>query len=372
MIADTRTDIAAIRFNKVGKLYHFDASEYPRLRPADFVIVETSRGRQLGQIIGFVSPGESRGSHVKPISRPATARDLMLKQLWEAKEIGALVDIRELGVNLTREKGIKFVKARYNYDGSQLAVLYVSEETNVNTTSLRKKLESHFSTRVTLRRIGSRDAAKLIGEYGACGAPRCCSTHLTEFSPISIKMAKAQGISLNPSEITGMCGRLRCCLIYEYEQYVEAMKKLPRRKKMVGTPYGRGKVIGVDPLKQTVTVIVENTRYEVHAEDLIPLEELEALQQKAAQGCSREGEGGVCECGSRVRPGAAANAEKKSQQKTSRRRSSHKRQPRSKKSSSKDSRNQASGRQSSKSKRSSRGHRPRRPKTSGGQGQKDG
>ena len=297
--------IIGVRFQKVGKLYHFDASEYPELEPGDYVIVETTRGRQIGQIMGMVSPDQAGLSGVKPIKAPATARDLMMRRLWEAKEVEALVVCREAAAELGEFAGVKFIKASYSYDGAVAAFLFTAEdeEANINTTRLRKKLEQKLHTRVDMRRIGARDSAKLLGEYGACGAPRCCSTHLTEFSPISIKMAKAQGISLNPSEITGMCGRLRCCLIYEYEQYVEATKHLPKMNKTIGTPFGEGRVIDINALADSVTVLVEDTRHEIKREDIQPLEELRALQDKAGRGCSKEGHGGPCECGARVRSG---------------------------------------------------------------------
>ena len=132
--------------------------------------------------------------------------------------------------------------------------------------------------------VGPRDVAKMMGGYGACGVPRCCSTFLTEFSPISIKMAKEQGISLSPQEITGMCGRLRCCLVYEYEQYVEAKKQLPKVGKTIGTPHGEGRVLDVRPLRDSVMVLVEETVHEVFRRELEPLEELEALKKKAEAG----------------------------------------------------------------------------------------
>ncbi|MGF1504638.1 MAG: stage 0 sporulation family protein [Anaerolineae bacterium] len=274
----------------------------PELEPGDYVSVETRRGRQMGQIIGWVDPADASEYNPRPIKAPATPRDMMMKMLYEAKEVEALVRVRELAVDMHEFEvvGAKFVKVSYNYDGSVLSVLYTSEE-QVDTGRLRRKLNREFTARIDMRRIGSRDAAKLIGEYGACGAPRCCSTHLTEFSPISIKMAKAQGVSLNPSEITGMCGRLRCCLIYEYEQYLEARKNLPRTGKRVGTPHGAGKVIALNPLADQATVLIEGQRHEVDREDIIPMDEYEALQAKAAAGCSKEGEGGVCDCGARIR-----------------------------------------------------------------------
>ena len=299
--------VIGVRFQPVGKLYHFDASAHPELKPGDFVIVETNRGRQIGQIMGMVPPEKADLSNLKPIKAPASARDLMMKKLWQAKEVAALIDCREAAAEAGGLEGVKWLQAQYSYDGSLLTITFTSEEEEVNTNKLRKKLEQRIHTRLELRRIGARDSAKMLGEYGACGSPRCCSTHLTEFSPISIKMAKAQGISLNPSEITGMCGRLRCCLIYEYEQYVEALKALPKLNKWVNTPHGEGKVIEVNALDQSITVLVEDTRHKVSRDELQPLDELRALQAKASQGCSREGQGGVCECGGRVRSGKPAS-----------------------------------------------------------------
>jgi cell fate regulator YaaT (PSP1 superfamily) len=149
-----------------------------------------------------------------------------------------------------------------------------------------------------MRQIGPRDVAKILGGMGACGLEtRCCSKFLTEFSPISIKMAKEQGISLTPSEITGMCGRLRCCLIYEYEQYVAARKELPKRGKRVVTPQGEGKVVDVYPLRNAVVVEIEGTGWrEFDREVLEPWDELEALRRKADGHCDRHENGG-CDCG---------------------------------------------------------------------------
>jgi cell fate regulator YaaT (PSP1 superfamily) len=153
-------------------------------------------------------------------------------------------------------------------------------------------------TAIDTRQVGPRDVAKIIGGMGACGlAERCCSMFLTEFSPISIKMAKAQGISLNPQEITGMCGRLRCCLVYEYEQYVEARKTLPKRKKRVITALGEGQVVDLLPLKQAVIVqLADGRRAEFLLHELQPYEELKALETKANGPCDKHQNGG-CDCG---------------------------------------------------------------------------
>jgi cell fate regulator YaaT (PSP1 superfamily) len=149
-----------------------------------------------------------------------------------------------------------------------------------------------------MRQVGPRDVAKILGGMGACGLEeRCCSRFLTEFSPISIKMAKAQGISLNPQEITGMCGRLRCCLVYEYEQYVEARKHLPKRNKRVVTPMGEGRVYDVLPLKDAVIVVFEDgKRAEFLKHEVQPYDELKALEAKADAPCDKHENGG-CNCG---------------------------------------------------------------------------
>lgn len=289
--------IAGVRFQRVGKLYHFDCTDQAEISKGDYVIVETMRGQQMGEVVDFYPPQE--GMDYKPILRLATPRDHALKAQWEAKQLEVLIECRELAKQLGGYEACKFLAAQYSYDGANLTVLYSTEDQKLNINRLRNALAGRYPARVDVRQVGPRDVAKLIGGMGACGIPRCCSTFLTEFSPISIKMAKAQGISLNPSEITGMCGRLRCCLVYEYEQYVEARKHLPKRNKRVGTPHGPGKVIDVHPLQDAVTVLVDDVRYIVKREDLTPLDELEALTNKAKGGCSRHESGG-CDCGAKA------------------------------------------------------------------------
>src|SRR5690606_20925936 len=283
--------IAAVRFQEVGKLYYFGSAHLPDLVVGDFVIVETARGMQMGQVMKLMNAEDDTvPREYKPILRKATPVDMMTQKLWKAREVEALIICREKAAEIGGYHNAKFVAAQYNFDGTLLTFLFSAED-KINTTRLRLALRRHFSAQIDLRQIGPRDVAKLIGGMGACGIPRCCSTFLTDFSPISIKMAKAQGISLNPSEITGMCGRLRCCLIYEYEQYVEARKQLPKRNKRVGTPHGEGKVVDVHPLSDAVTVLVDETRYLVKREELIPLEEFEALKAKAEAGCSKHENG---------------------------------------------------------------------------------
>jgi cell fate regulator YaaT (PSP1 superfamily) len=286
--------VAGVRFTKVGKLYHFDLGEYEDVKAGDFVIVETVRGRQMGQVMGFAN--RDSVAEYRQILRPATPRDMALRAEWEAKQPEALFICEEKADSMGGYRDVKFVAALYNYEGTTVTFLYSTED-KADMTRLQRDLQRMFQAKVEFRQIGPRDVAKMLGGYGACGIERCCSTFLTDFSPVSIKMAKAQGISLNPSEITGMCGRLRCCLVYEYEQYVEARKQLPRRNKRVGTPHGEGRVLDVFPLRDTVSVFIEEVGVKVVArEDLVPLDELKALAKKASEPCAKHGDG-PCDCG---------------------------------------------------------------------------
>jgi cell fate regulator YaaT (PSP1 superfamily) len=291
--------IVGVRFQKVGKIYHFDAHHCDDLQPGDFAVVETTRGRQLGQIIHFVEdPQPPPEGTWKPIQRKATPQDLVLRQSWQQKEIEAMVNCRAKAAEL-KISSVKIIAAEFSFDGSRLSFLYSSESGDkIDLRALRRGMQRLYpQSKVEMHQIGPRDVAKIIGGMGACGLEtRCCSMFLTEFSPISIKMAKDQGISLTPSEITGMCGRLRCCLVYEYEQYVEARKQLPKRGKRVITPLGEGKVVDVFPLKQAVLVNLDDGgKNEFQKDDLQPWDELEALRQKSQAPCDRH-EGGGCNC----------------------------------------------------------------------------
>lgn len=299
IVAAEKTTVVGVRFQKLGKLYHFKISkQHDDVEPGDYVIVETKRGRQLGQVISFIGEDDvHRQRGMRTIERKANPRDMVMKQVWETKELDALISCREKAAGL-KIRDAKFVKAEYSFDGSWLTFHYTTENKKLDVGNLQQTLGRQFRTKVEMRLIGPRDVAKIMGGYGACGAPRCCSTFLTEFSPISIRMAKAQGISLSPQEITGMCGRLRCCLVYEYEQYVEARKTLPKPGKRVGTPHGVGKVRDVRVLRDSVLVYIEGEYFEVFRHELEPLDELEALQKKAEAGCSKH-EGGGCECGAK-------------------------------------------------------------------------
>lgn len=315
-------NIFGIRFSKIGKIYHFDASHLAELKVGEHVIVETTRGRQIGEVIQQVaSPTPPPDGSWKPIERRASAADLLLRQTWAQKQTAAMIECRARSAEL--KLSVKIISAEYSFDGTRLTFMFATEndekDEKVDLKSLRKDMQKMFSeTQVDMRQIGPRDVAKMLGGMGACGLEtRCCSKFLTEFSPISIKMAKEQGISLTPSEITGMCGRLRCCLIYEYEQYVAARKELPKRNKRVISPEGEGKVIDIFPMRNAVLVELpaKNPQdrplwKEFHRDVLEPWDELEALRRKSAAPCDRH-EGGGCDCGkARTNAGTDLEADK--------------------------------------------------------------
>jgi cell fate regulator YaaT (PSP1 superfamily) len=248
--------IVGVQFEKVGKIYYFDASGYPELSVGSHVIVNTTRGSQLAKIAQVdLEPGSIK-EEIKPIERPASARDLMLRQLMAEKEDQAIDIIRKY-LRDAHYDGIKIASAEYSFDATRLTFYINSEsDTKFNLKSFHHEISQKFpEVKVEIRQVGPRDVAKALGGIGACGLEmRCCSKYLMEFQSISIRMAKTQDISLTPSEITGICGRLRCCLLYEYEFYEEARKTLPKRKKIIQTPLGDGKVIQVLPLSQSIIV----------------------------------------------------------------------------------------------------------------------
>lgn len=294
-------NIVGIRFQKIGKLYHFDASEYRDLKTGDFVIVETSRGRQMGEVMAVYEtppPPPPDGSW-KNVDRLATPRDLVMQQMWQSKELEATINCRSK-LSGAAPKGVKIVTSEFSFDGSRLTFLYSTEAgEKIDLRNLRNVMQRLYPrSKVEMRQIGPRDVAKILSGMGACGlSTRCCSMFLTEFSPVSIKMAKEQGISLTPTEITGMCGRLRCCLVYEYEQYLAARKELPKRNKRVVTPAGEGRVLDVYPLRDAIMVELDSgNRQEFVRHELQPWDELEALRRKSQEPCDRHENGG-CTCG---------------------------------------------------------------------------
>ena len=253
----SHSNIISVQFEKIGKNYYFDASRYPDIKPGDFVVVRTSRGLQLASTVLVNLDTEDLDlNSYKPVERPATPTDLLQRKALAIREDEIAEKILK-HLNENGMSGVKIISVEFSLDGDRLFVALNSEASvHYNLKRLQQDVQKMVKdAELEIRQIGPRDAAKMIRGMGACGLEtRCCAKFLTEFSSISIRMAKTQDISLTPSEITGMCGRLRCCLSYEHAQYVEAIKTLPKRKKRVLTPMGEGRVVQILPLRQSVIV----------------------------------------------------------------------------------------------------------------------
>jgi cell fate regulator YaaT (PSP1 superfamily) len=289
--------IIGVRFQKLGKIYHFDAGVHAEsIHPGDYVVVTTARGKQVGQVSCFVcNPNAAEGDR-RTIDRPASAQDLLVQQSWKEREEESLAIVRDAAKKFNFQ-GAHFYAVEFGYDGSHLSVIYSTEsDEKLDLKPLRNELAHRFTRQqIEFRQVGPRDIARLLSGPGACGiAQRCCAQFLGEFNPISIKMAKAQGISLNPGEITGICGRLRCCLIYEYDQYAEARLRLPKRGKRVQTPRGIGRVAEVFPLRDGVLVDFgeEAGTAEFRGEEVHPVEDSSPGSSPAEQEEKPETEAG--------------------------------------------------------------------------------
>ena len=250
------SDIVGVRFKRAGKIYYFDPADID-LEVNDYVVVETTRGLELGQVV--ISPKQVLASDVhkplKPVVRKAELEDTKRAQKLEAKEKEALAECSKLIDKL--HLPMKLLFAEYNLDGSRLT-FYFSAAERVDFRELVRELATRLKVRVEMRQTGPRDEAKLIGGCGRCGRPLCCASFLSEFAPVSIRMAKEQDLPLNPMKISGLCGRLMCCLVYENEQYRIMKEKLPKEGQQVSTAKGVAKVVRSNPLKETVLVELEN------------------------------------------------------------------------------------------------------------------
>jgi len=250
-------NIVGIRFRKGSKVYYFDPAGLD-FAVNEKVVVETARGLELGYVA--IAPKQVLAEEVKeplkPVIRKAEADDIKRTQDMESREKEALAEGAQLVEKL--HLPMKMLSAEYNLDGNRVTV-YFSAEERVDFRELVRELAGRLRTRVELRQVGPRDEAKLIGGYGRCGRPLCCGSFLSELAPVSIKMAKEQGLPLNPMKISGCCGRLMCCLIYENSQYREMNRKLPRMGARVTTASGAGKVVGTNPLMESVLVQIDES-----------------------------------------------------------------------------------------------------------------
>jgi len=248
--------IVGIRFKKAGKVYYFDPVDFD-LEINNYVIVETSRGPELGRVViapRQVLANETTGP-LKPVVRKADPEDVKRAQELEEKAEEALIECGKMVGEL--QLPMKLLSAEYNLDGSRLTILFSAEE-RVDFRELVRRLTKRFKVKVELRQVGTRDEAKLMGGFGRCGRPLCCISFIDEFDPVSIRMAKDQDLPLNPMKISGVCGRLMCCLAYESEQYRAMKEKLPKVGQQVSTSMGEAKVVGTNPLKETVLVELES------------------------------------------------------------------------------------------------------------------
>ena len=269
--------VIGVRFRTAGKIYYFDPLNF-QVKRGDHVIVETARGVEYGTVVG--SPREVEDDKVvqplKPVLRVATERDDEQEAGNKAKEKEAFKICQEK----IRKHGLemKLIDAEYTFDNNKV-LFYFTADGRIDFRQLVKDLAAIFKTRIELRQIGVRDETKILGGIGICGRCLCCHTYLSEFAPVSIKMAKEQNLSLNQTKISGVCGRLMCCLKNEQETYEELNKKLPGLGDSVTTPDGlTGTVHSVNVLRQRVKVIVEiNDEKEIQE---FPVDELKFRPRK--------------------------------------------------------------------------------------------
>ncbi|HKJ05091.1 MAG TPA: stage 0 sporulation family protein [Geopsychrobacteraceae bacterium] len=258
--------IVAVSFQNAGKIFDFNAGDM-ELAIGDKVIVETERGRALATVVILPHEGTPDSSHpkLKNVLRTANEADLEMANKNAARETEALHYCKQRVKE--RKMEMKLVRAEYLFDGSKI-VFFFTADGRVDFRELVRDLAQYFRTRIEMRQIGVRDEAKMVGGLGVCGRELCCCTHLRNFAPVSVKMAKAQGLALNPNKISGQCGRLLCCLGYEYETYNDLRKNLPKCGKKITLDSGQVDVIGVNVLKQSVTVYEDGQRREVTLNEL--------------------------------------------------------------------------------------------------------
>lgn len=259
--------IVTIQFTKAGKMYDFDAGTI-ELIPGDHVIVETERGLGIGQVIrGPVEKEPAASGALLPIKRKAGDSDMATLQMLLEKEKEAFnFCARRI---IERNMPMKLVRTEYQFDSSK-AVFYFTADGRVDFRDLVKDLAHTFHTRIEMRQIGVRDESKMIGGIGICGRELCCCSFLRDFQPVSVKMAKEQNLALNPNKISGQCGRLLCCLDYEYETYCSLRKNFPKAGKRLRTAHAAGIADKVNILTGNITLRLDDNKIiVVRREDVI-------------------------------------------------------------------------------------------------------
>ena len=270
--------VVDIQFRPGQKIYYFDPNGIA-CKAGDHVIIDTARGPEYGTCVAGVHtiPSKDIVAPLRPVLRIATAHDEKVAADNHAKEKRAydicLQKIAEHNLDM------QLVSAECAFDGSKILFFFTADE-RVDFRELVKNLASVFHTRIELRQIGVRDKAKMVGGLGICGRPFCCASFLDDFQPVSIKMAKTQNLSLNPTKISGTCGRLMCCLKYEQDAYEDLLRTSPKAESFVDTPEGRGTVMEVDLLRQRVKVRMEEHPEEIH---VFPNAEIAVLRSGKAK-----------------------------------------------------------------------------------------
>jgi cell fate regulator YaaT (PSP1 superfamily) len=287
MSLTTNTDqiiaVVGIRFRPAGRIYYFDPLNQA-FTNGQYVIVETSRGVEAGRVVIAAKkiPFSDLSDPLKPVLHLATEDELRMMLSFKNKEKEALVLCYERV--LQHKLPMKLVEAEYTFDGSRLTFYFTADE-RVDFRALVRDLAATFRTRIELRQIGARDQAKLQGGLGPCGKTLCCSSWITDFGIVSIKMAKEQGLPLNPSKISGVCGRLMCCLAYENDNYIQAKQQMPHIGTMLDTPSGPGKVVSINVPQNTVEVMLESG-VTIH----VPVD----TQPEPQSGCGSCSKAGAC------------------------------------------------------------------------------
>lgn len=250
------TEIIGVRFKDGGKLYYFNPNGV-QVQAGQHVIIETSKGIEFGEcaLANTMIDEMELIAALRPMLRVATEEDYAQVKANQEKEKKAFQICQDKIAEHKLE--MKLVEVKYSFDGSKILFFFTADG-RVDFRHLVKDLASIFCTRIELRQIGVRDEAKIMGGLGICGRPFCCSQFLSDFQPVSIKMAKTQSLSLNPTKISGTCGRLMCCLKYEQDAYEDAIKRMPKNDSFVLTPDGPGNVSDVNLLKETVNVRLDD------------------------------------------------------------------------------------------------------------------
>jgi cell fate regulator YaaT (PSP1 superfamily) len=244
-------NIIGVKFRPRGKLVHCDAGEIS-LQVNDYVIVDAEHGPDVAKVVNLEAPSQ-QSEQLMMVVRQAEEEDL--EEYRRNLEKEGLSKCNEMAAELGLE--MKIQAARHDSEGERLTIFFSAQE-RVDFRDLVRRLSRALETRVELRQVRARDEAKLLGGIGKCGYPLCCQNFLTSFASVSMKMAKEQNLALNPMKISGICGRLLCCLSFENKDYVAMKKKMPQPKQEISTPWGEGKVISTNLLKETVTVLLDN------------------------------------------------------------------------------------------------------------------